>query len=344
MSEEAPAGKRARTQSLDGGSGKSWQYNVLAWKSCVEFAERLQEAEPDRFTYLPTIWNKFDDSKMDHIIVGGFQPRNVIARSHVLFLAAFDDNDAIMSQMHVLFMLCESFMKTLTIVLPYYPVATMERVVLEGEIATANTLSRMLSSLPRVASPARVMLYDLHTLQNRFYFHSSAIATMHTGIPLIKARILEPCAGGHRITAVAFPDEGAQKRFGKMFPRYPTVLCGKTRVGETRQVVVQDGDPRGQHVLVVDDVVKTGGTLAECAKTLSAAGALTISAYCTHAGFPAGAAERFCAGGDRAVFEHFWLTNSNPVPVAHLRTLDAAASPFEVLDLMPLVVKDLAQW
>jgi len=46
-----------------------------------------------------------------------------------------------------------------------------------------------------------------------------------------------------KITAVAFPDEGAQKRFGKMFPGYPSVLCGKTRIGDTRQVVVQDGDP-----------------------------------------------------------------------------------------------------
>jgi hypothetical protein len=63
----------------------------------------------------------------------------------------------------------------------------MERVVLEGEVATANTLSRVLSALPRIGSPARVMFYDLHTLQNRFYFHTGAIATMHTAIPLVSA-------------------------------------------------------------------------------------------------------------------------------------------------------------
>jgi len=61
----------------------------------------------------------------------------------------------------------------------------MERVVREGEVATANTLSRVLSALPRTGSPARVMFYDLHTLQNRFYFHTGAIATMHSGIPLV---------------------------------------------------------------------------------------------------------------------------------------------------------------
>ena len=68
------------------------QYNVLAWKSCENFAERLAASDPGgRFRYLPTVWDKFDDSKMDHIIVGGFTPKNVIARSHVLFLASFDD-------------------------------------------------------------------------------------------------------------------------------------------------------------------------------------------------------------------------------------------------------------
>lgn len=68
----------------------------------------------------------------------------------------------------------------------------MERVVLEGEVATANTLSRVLSALPRYGSPARVMFYDLHTLQNRFYFHTGAIATMHSGIPLVSVDM--PCS------------------------------------------------------------------------------------------------------------------------------------------------------
>lgn len=144
---------------------KDWQYNVLAWKSCEDFAQRLEASDPKKFVYHPTVWEKFPDSKMDHIIVGGFTPQNVIARSHVFFLAAFDDNDAIMSQLHVLTMLCESFIKSLTIYIPYFPVATMERVVREGEVATANTLSRVLSALPRFGSPARVMFYDLHTLQ-----------------------------------------------------------------------------------------------------------------------------------------------------------------------------------
>jgi hypothetical protein len=46
---------------------------------------------------------------------------------------------------------------------------TMERVVKEGQVATAATYAHMFSSLPSCGRPTRLMVYDLHTLQNRFY-------------------------------------------------------------------------------------------------------------------------------------------------------------------------------
>lgn len=98
---------------------------------------------------------------MDHIIVGGFHPDNVIARSNVLFIASFDDNDSILSQMQVLTMLCESFIKSLTIVLPYFPVATMERILFEGEVATANTVAVHLHSYHNSIEHAKIHLTDV---------------------------------------------------------------------------------------------------------------------------------------------------------------------------------------
>lgn len=42
-------------------------------------------------------------------------------------------------------------------------------------------------------------------------------------------------------TAIAFPDEGAQKRFSSLFGKeWPVVTCGKTRRGAERIVVIQD--------------------------------------------------------------------------------------------------------
>ena len=48
-------------------------------------------------------------------------------------------------------------------------IGTMERVVSEGQVATAATYAHMFSSLPNCGKPTRLMVYDLHTLQNRFY-------------------------------------------------------------------------------------------------------------------------------------------------------------------------------
>ena len=57
-----------------------------------------------------------------------------------------------------------------------------------------------------------------------------------------------------------------------------------------------------------------------------------------HAAFPEGAMLRFCKGGDRAVFEKFYVTNSNPTVVAKVPTDDC----FTVLDILPQVVEDLS--
>lgn len=314
------------------------KYIVLSYHTLDAFAQRLERSDPDRFTWYSSKWGKFADSGMDNIVMGGFSPENMVRRSHVLFLADFNSNDAILSQLHVLVMLCESFIATLTIYLPYLPTATMERITVEGEVATANTICRILSGLPHTGGPSRVMFYDLHTLQNRFYLHTGAIATMHTTIPLIKQVLARQ---GSPIGSVAFPDEGAQKRFGSLFAEFDVVTCGKKRVGNERNVVIQDGNCEGKHVLIVDDMVKTGGTLVECAKALMLHGASAVSAFCAHAAFPQGAEARFCKGGDRCVFETFYLTNTNTTVVERILALPADQTAFEVLDILPLVIEDL---
>ena len=135
----------------------------------------------------------------DNIEIGGFTPHNLVSGEHVLFLASFHSNDVTLSQFQVMITLLLSFIESMTVVLPYSPVGkfkenrrkvnsiaifslmrskhtaalgTMERVVREGQVATAATYAHMFSSLPSCGRPTRLMVYDLHTLQNRFYLVS----------------------------------------------------------------------------------------------------------------------------------------------------------------------------
>ncbi|KAF0921021.1 hypothetical protein E2562_038224 [Oryza meyeriana var. granulata] len=85
---------------------------------------------------------------------------------------------------------------------------------------------------------------------------------------------------------IAFPDDGAWKRFYKQLQHFPMVVCNKVREGEQRIVRIKEGDPRGRHVVIVDDLVQSGGTLIECQKVLAEHGAAKVSAYVTHGIFP----------------------------------------------------------
>ena len=249
-------------------------------------------------------------------------------------LCSFHNNDVTWSQFQVMIVLLQSFIESLTVVLPFYPVGTMERVVPEGEVATANTYAQMFSTLPSCGRPTRLMTYDIHTLQNRFYLSGATLASLHTTIPC-----LLPLLGPAGVDAVAFPDDGAAKRFKHMFDadRYAIIVCGKVRDGDKRVVTVQDGDATGRRVVVVDDLVQTGGTLYECGAKLLELGAASVSAFVAHGVFPRDAWRRFARGGDRDVFSKFYVTNSIPTTTDRLPKNDV----FEVIDLTDRLVGDL---
>jgi ribose-phosphate pyrophosphokinase len=301
-----------------------------------DLAKSIVKRNPNRFYLHKTKWDKFPDGT-DNIEVGGFQPQNRISGENVLFLCSFHNNDVTLSQFSVMIMLLQSFIESLTIVLPFYPVGTMERVIVEGQVATANTYAQMFSNLPSCGKPTRLIIYDLHTLQNRFYLHGNSIASLQTTIPLLIQELKKT-----NVNCIAFPDDGAAKRFGSMFKGlgYEIVTCGKTRDGDKRVVTIQDGDAKGKNCVIVDDLVQTGGTLYECGVALQSAGAASVSCFVAHGVFPKESWKRFLKSGDRGCFEKFYLTNSVPTVTDALPTDDT----FVVLDLSEKIIVDLDQY
>lgn len=197
---------------------KKRKYQLLAAPGMEQLARAMVALEPKRFAYHETSWQKFPDGT-DKIEVGGFHPVNRLAGNHIVFLCSFHNNDVTLSQFSVMITLLSSFVESLTIVLPFYPVGTMERVIKEGQVATANTYAEMLSNLPSCGRPARLVVYDLHTLQNRFYLHNHAFASLQTTIPLLIDALRQQAAEdpANAVDCIAFPDDGAAKRFSGMF-------------------------------------------------------------------------------------------------------------------------------
>jgi phosphoribosylpyrophosphate synthetase len=172
----------------------------------------------------------------------------------------------------------------------------------------------------------RIVYFDIHATQESHYFTDDVVAPGKTAMSLLKAelnRLPEP-------PAIAFPDDGAWKRFREYLAGYDHIICNKVRSGDRRIITIKDGDPRGRIVVEVDDLVLSGGTLIECAEALAAAGAKEVNAYVTHGVFPEGSWQRFIKD---KLFTRFWMTDSCPTVMNQLN----GQGPFTVLPLAPLV-------
>lgn len=295
-------------------------------------AERIaQQSTAGRIQLGEIDWRKFADGFPDIFLKHAIDVRN----KHVAFLASFHDPSVIFDQISVIYALPRLFVASFTLILPFFPTGTMERVETEGEVATAFTLARLLSNVPLSrGGPTSLVIFDIHALQERFYFGDAVLPLFESGIPLLLERLRQ--LPDHSNITIAYPDEGAWKRFHYTFKTegYPEVIFTKVRDGDRCIVRVKEGEAEGRHVVIVDDLVQSGGTLIECAAALAAKGVKHVSAYVTHGVFPNQSWRRFKKDqgeGASTGFRYFWITDS--CPLGRQSHDDNADSPFEVLSL-----------
>lgn len=291
-----------------------------------ELAEQVV-ARNDDIELRSISWRTFADGFPNLFISNA----HTIRGRHVAFLASFSSPSVIFEQLSIIYALPKLFISSFTLILPFFPTGTSERMEDEGDVATAFTLARILSNIPiSRGGPSSLVIFDIHALQERFYFGDSVLPCFESGIPLLKSRLQE-LPDSDNIT-IAFPDDGAWKRFYKQLQHFPMVVCNKVREGEQRIVRIKEGDPRGRHVVIVDDLVQSGGTLIECQKVLAEHGAAKVSAYVTHGIFPNKSWEKFQPDNGESPghgLSHFWITDSCPLTVNAVKD----RQPFEILSL-----------
>ncbi|MDJ0808716.1 MAG: ribose-phosphate diphosphokinase [Desulfobacterales bacterium] len=299
---------------------------LLACPQMSALAARIA-ASHDQIQTVRIRWDTFADG-FPNVLVENIES---IRNHHLAFLAAFDTPGDIFTQLSAIYEIPRYAVRSFKVVLPYYPTGTMERVDRDGQIATAATLAKMISGVPMTLSgPTQVIIFDIHALQERFYFSDQVIPRLESGVPLLRDRLATLAK-----PAIAFPDEGAWKRFGRWFEAYPLIVCHKLREGRQRRISIREGDPAGRHVVIVDDLAMSGGTLLECRRALVEQKAAAVSAYVTHGVFPDAAWQPFLTAG----FEHFWITDSVPRTAADLQS----RPPFEILSLGDTIARLLME-
>lgn len=208
----------------------------------------------------------------------------------------------------------------ITAIVPYFGYARQDRRTKTGQ----SLGGRVLADLLGASKIQRLVVVDLHAAAIEGFFsvpveHLSAVAVLADAVrPLVDAQF----------TIVA-PDLGAVKlaeRYARHLELPLAIVHKARRSGENVTVRQIIGDVRNRSLVIVDDMLSTGGTVAASMKALLEAGARPRAIGVMTHGLFVGQAEAALL----------------PLPLEHIVTTDSVAQrssrlPVEVRSLGPLL-------
>lgn len=166
--------------------------------------------------------------------------------------------------------------KYVTIVVPYFGYARQDR----KDRPRVSIAAKLVANVMQSAGCDRLMAMDLHAGQIQGFFDIPVDHLDGTAIfvPYLKSLNLEALT-------FASPDVGGVAR-ARTFAKYfsaDMVVCDKHRKRANEIASMQViGDVTDRDVVLVDDLIDTGGTLCRAAQLLKEKGAKTVRAICTH--------------------------------------------------------------
>jgi len=199
----------------------------------------------------------------------------------------------------------ERGVETLRAVVPYLAYSRQDRVTKEGEPVSVRAIMRTLA-----VYYDELYVFDLHNPETLKFFPGKAVNM--SPARAIAEYFREKLADG----IVLAPDKGARERaravaekLGLEFSHFEKERISPTEV----RMTPVDVDVRGKNVLIVDDIISTGGTMIRAANLLREMGAEKVFVAATHGVFAEGAIERVSKAVDELA-----VTNTIPTPVSRI--------------------------
>jgi len=203
----------------------------------------------------------------------------------------------------------ENGASTLTLVVPWFGYATMDRASRPGEAVTAKNRARIFSSIPAAKLGNQILLLDLHSEGIPHYFEGSLHPVHVYAKPVIESLARE-LAGDDFV--LGSTDAGRAKWVESLSNelRVPAAFVYKRRRGpEETEVTAVSTRLNGETVVIYDDMIRTGGSLLNAARAYRESGAGRLFAIATHGEFAGDAFARLRASG---LFEAIACTDSHP--------------------------------
>jgi ribose-phosphate pyrophosphokinase len=209
----------------------------------------------------------------------------------------------------------------ITAVMPYYGYGRQDRKVQPRVPITAKLVADLLTA----AGVHRVLTMDLHAGQIQGFFTTPVDHLF--AAPVLLQYFQDRMLGN---AVVVSPDAGGVERARAFAKRLDTSLAfiDKRRTGPNEAKVMHIvGEVEGRDVIIVDDMIDTGGTLTQAVPPLLEKGAKRIFASCTHPVLSGSAVERI----EASALEEVVVTNTIPVPEGRL------SKKLTVLSVAPLL-------
>lgn len=215
-------------------------------------------------------------------------------------------NDNIMEQLITIDALRRASARRITAVMPFYGYSRQDKKVLPREPISA----RLVGDLFMTAGADRLVSVDLHTGQLQGFIQKPFDHL--TAIPMIADYVADQIDG--RI-AVLSPDAGGVKRaerYARRLGDASVAFIYKRRdpnEHNVSQALSMAGRVKDKHVVIVDDMIDTAGTVCNAAEMMREYGALSVRIASTHAILSDPAIDRL----KNAPVDEVIVTNTLPV-------------------------------
>ncbi len=216
----------------------------------------------------------------------GFESYEDIIGKSAIFVGSTDTDENINELYRVGCALAKWGTKQRIFMIPFLGYSTMERAKEVGEVVTAKTIARQLSSIPNSGLGNFFLFLDLHVAGLVHYFEGDCKTQELYGEQELAANITGEITHetGTENVIFASADLGRPRWVSSFARMYKTgiALIDKSRDFETTKIAHVIGDVRGKIVIIYDDMTRSAGTIIDAAKAYLDLGAIAVYVVLSH--------------------------------------------------------------